>query len=195
MFKFQKVEIELLAFYKDITVEHVLVKLRKLKFMTRITFGYLTVTCFVYVFSYLVCEMTEIIGGEDSEQIKYLTKISKTLQIVIQTPFYLYLIFLTLKFSKMTMYLHKKFNGLDELHTSMKTLIIMISLTFILNYLLDVALYTYPFIELTIQKYLLPDDVYNYVQQSILVFNAINRFLKGCVMAFIVANLLKKRDE
>lgn len=60
MFKFNKVEIELKAFYEQITLEQVMAKLYKLKVRVRVTFGIFFLACLFYVISYLICEVVEM---------------------------------------------------------------------------------------------------------------------------------------
>ena len=82
----------------------------------------------------------------------------------MQTPFYIYMINLTIKFCKMTMYLHKKFNGLEKLSIPIKLAIVSVTVALIINYLLDVALYVYPYLEFLREAYLLNEETFIWVQ-------------------------------
>ena len=92
----------------------------------------------------------------------------------------------------MTMYMHKKFNGIEKLSIPIKLTIVSVTVSFIINYLLDIALYVYPYIELLIDDYLLDKETFFLVQQSFMLYNALARFIRGCTMAVIVSNLLKQ---
>ena len=62
------------------------------------------------------------------------------------------------------MYMHKKFNGIEKLSIPIKLTIISVTVSFIINYLLDIALYVYPYIELLIDDYLLDKETFFLVQ-------------------------------
>lgn len=68
-----------------------------------ITILSLLIAIIVFVVSYFVCEILEII--EESAQTDF-TLIAKTIQLIVSTPINMFFCYLVVKFYKMGIYLH-----------------------------------------------------------------------------------------
>ena len=152
LFKFKQVEIEILMQLED--PKTILKMLRKLKYRVRTTVLSIFALILLFSVSYTACEMLWFID------IKWFTSfyaLGKTIQIFTQTPFYVYFIYLTIRFHK----LGNRFQMvlLDKENKSITKIIMwLLMMTFIVYYLSEIFLYMYPYIVV----YVMPDQECNF---------------------------------
>ena len=103
----------------------------------------------VYIVSYMICELNEVKHHGAANQFTF---VSKTIQILLATPIYIFYSFLIVKFCKMSIYLYKRMSGLEEADRAAKVILITIAVIFIIHYLMDVFYYVYPYILLNAYK-------------------------------------------
>ena len=114
-----------------------------MKWRISYTFTSLIIAIVVYIISYLACELYENL--QSVQQNDY-TLISKTIQLMVATPINIFYCILIVKFCKMAIYLQQTMNGLERPDPFTKAVLISVALIFILHYIADIFLYTYPYI-------------------------------------------------
>ena len=76
------------------------------------------------------------------------TLISKTIQMIVETPVNIYFSYLIIKFCIMSIRLHKTMDGLEKADTTVAVIFTSVAVLFVLHYLLNIFLYAFPFVTL-----------------------------------------------
>lgn len=148
LFKFNQVELELLMMQDGIPTKKIVRRLNRFKMRTKITFAFIILLSIIFVVSYLICELQEIrIFGMQNTY----TLVSKTIQLVLQTPINIYFIYLFVKFALLGMRITKIMND-DVYSVPVNLICALLGFIFSLNNMVDMFLYIYPYVQLYAEK-------------------------------------------